>query len=781
MSGNQTHGYDIVIEVNVQELNEQIAIMFADGRLPIEINRTSPLGEMHLIFDTPLLDFETDIPNGINFHQPFSNSTLTLAGAPAPFTGLSGEFHITDNLSIGQGDDTRYVRVDFTDGIHDVQVVLSDDTRTTLQSSGIDPDLVEEAFKNAIPTALAEDIGEIRLTPELDRFEPPLNLYDMDIAVINDPNSLNGDVLALLIRTSAATNGDPAAFNTSLIPSGQNSALIFNSDYVIGLICPQIANQLGIDPSKFDSSCGLKSAVNISAGGKTAKLTSLGLKIVNDYIRVRGKVIKSDTGWDAEGTFEIRVYLVIENGELTFKSELVSSDIDVSLEWWVWLTAIAIGAIIGGIIAGIVGAVVGAIIAAFLTAVVKAIVVESITGDMEIGPEDIALPIGPIGGDLNLQTVLLDDLLLAGSAIRIIQMPIKQSDLLTFEGFRDINLDTGFHQSIASLQYHTLYKFYPTQAAQPIFPGTNTGFDISFRAGGIQPVFGASLTAMPMTIFEQISPVDLENVQNQMSNSIIVPWNEIPEGFVTGGPVLPENYLVLVVRTNEGRYAKCAVSRMPDGRYQFRYITYDRPVPAVWIEYIFNSSVDVEEARLVTTYKAKHSLMAYPVTTQWSLGGRILDGVGIVTLEGVEFQYEVEGNRCTIKTDRKWGGLLLCATCTDSRGIKIRGCRDLGQIESYRQKYQFELLSRLTDLGYWLKEKFPDVVDPGLDPTSPDPSPLPTLLEGLKLSDLTPSALIEKGFLGNLLGFRPSMENPDIVYTWRQDFNRALEVEMKDK
>jgi len=81
-------------------------------------------------------------------------------------------------------------------------------------------------------------------------------------------------------------------------------------------------------------------------------------------------------------------------------------DTDVDLEWWVWLASLGLGALFGGIIGVIVAAIVLAVIEAVAEGIVDNLISGGIGGALGGLP---AIPLGPIGGGLTLNTVILDD------------------------------------------------------------------------------------------------------------------------------------------------------------------------------------------------------------------------------------------------------------------------------------------------------------------------------------------------------------------------------------
>ena len=585
-------------------------------------------------------------------------------------------------------------------------------------------------------------------------------------------------MLTLLIQTSGGANGNASAFNSIIIPSGQHAVLMLSSGYLIRLICPKVADNLGIERNNLSKPSRLSSAVDIEVNKRDVKLESFSVKVIKDYIQAKGKITDSGFGWDAEVGFEVRLFPELKNGELHFRTKELEPKVDIDIEWWVWLTSFAIG----GIIQGIIGSIVAVIVVAITEGIADAILTSKTEDSFDLEIEDNPIPFGPIGTDLNVQSIVLDDFLFSGSVIRSIEMPIKRSDILVFDGYRSIDLDTGASLHTAQPELYN-YVYGSPVLVRPAVPLGQPGYDIGFVAGEIKPLNAASIATMYGAVFEQVSPSDLENVQMQMSNSAAIPYSEIPVGFVTGSPAIPEDYIILAIRTNTGRFSKCAVSQNPSGSIQIRYVTYEKPLPAVNV--IFVNIVDANGQLLELIYKAEPRLMAYPMTFEWRIGTKKLQGNGSVTIGQHYFEFTVDGKICKLKLKSEAFGKhhYLSVTCTDSIGMIKTGSIEIGVVELKKPEYDLELFSRFMEIGDWIAEKIPGIprseADMGLGGRKPHPEPLPQLIKSLKLSEITPNALVCDGTLGNFIGLIDSPNGPNISKNWDMEFRAAIERGMK--
>ena len=97
-------------------------------------------------------------------------------------------------------------------------------------------------------------------------------------------------------------------------------------------------------------------------------------------------------------------------------------DTDVDLEWWVWLAGLALGGLFGGIIGVIVAAIVLAITESVLDGVANSLISSGISGSLG---SFASIPLGPIGSGLSMSAIVLDDLELRGSIVRMPGVPVR--------------------------------------------------------------------------------------------------------------------------------------------------------------------------------------------------------------------------------------------------------------------------------------------------------------------------------------------------------------------
>jgi hypothetical protein len=159
----------------------------------------------------------------------------------------------------------------------------------------------------------------------------------------------------------------------------------------------------------------------------------------------------------------------------------------------------------------------------------------------------------------------------------------------------------------------------------------------------------------------------------------------------------PTDILVFAVRTSQARFAKCAAWRDPADFLHFRYTTYDRPTPSLLIggeweviseqkigegteTYVFRGMIREAKYEIFAReqrgdFEALPRLMAYPIDFEWCLAGNILTGNGSVQIHNTRVRYSVDGDQCTLWTDR--GNDLkaqLCVSAIDVRGLELFTC-----------------------------------------------------------------------------------------------------------
>ena len=666
MSANNTEGFNILVQLSENELNEQAADAFAAGDLfsPEIITDFSfggASGTLTLNLLTPIIDLDRPTPS-IGISVPFQGSQLAIT-APIPLTlsPLGGTITIVDRLQVINDTGTQQAAIDFTDGLPQVIVALDAPSEALLtpllSAAGMTLDQVLNQMSAEVQQRLVNDIERFAITPPIpvdSASDDPMVVSSFEVGTVNDTSAADRDALVFGVRTGGSTEGNISQVSESFIPAGNEAMMMFGNPWLLStIICPFLAESLGVDESAFDDPCVLNRPVSMSDG----TLTQLRAFIQGNRIRVEGRATASGTGWSAVSNFGFFVDLSLVGGAIIVEATEPEVDTDVDLAWWVWLTSLGLGAIFGGII--------GVIVAAIVTAIVEAIIsgiADNLIGDrLSEGTSDIPpIPLGPIGESLSAASLLLDDLELHGSIMRSHSTPIKSAGQREIPNGFGLNLDNGQIKPLSSSDYNCDLWW---SVSMGIRSGTGVGFQI------LSGHYGS------------ISQTDLEKYayNTHAISSSAVPYD-------LNIPFIHSPTLVFGVLTNEGRYAKVSVNRDFGGDLNVKYTTFDRPVPKLDIgvhweiyekgeatSYIRPDCIHCDKYDVAWhgMFEAIPRLLTYPVCYQWCLCGNVLtESEGEVETPSGAISYEIIGKRLHIWSSV--GQKLDCELCVSAIDMRER-------------------------------------------------------------------------------------------------------------
>jgi hypothetical protein len=455
MASNRTSGFDLLIQISEAELNNQVVLAFAKG-LPLDktMSDTSELllppslqvpidvlgitGNLDLNFQTPIVALDEPSPQ-VRFTIPFTESSLEILTAP-PFSNLkgviahlAGTIVVMDAVRMRTVGGTQQAVMDFTAGAP--AVLLSFDAKT---AKLLEPAL--QRLKTTLPTAqsqmaaavrqrLVTGVGRIPLSlriPVADDSDP-LTPFSLEVTTVNDATAADRDALTFGVRTSATSQGDIQSVTQSFIPAGSPALLMMSNSFLLSsVVRPRLAARLGLQVTDFDAPLRLNHAVPAPGGQGT--LTDLEARVEDNHIRIDGRSTKSGTGWSAVATFTFFLELSLSGGVIQITASTPSVEVDVSFEWWVWLTAIALGALFGGIVGAVIGAIIPVIGSAIAEGIAEKKASKALSGTISSIPP---VPLGPIGSALTVASLVLDDLEISGPILyaSLPAAPVPRLDL----------------------------------------------------------------------------------------------------------------------------------------------------------------------------------------------------------------------------------------------------------------------------------------------------------------------------------------------------------------
>ena len=711
MALDRTSGYDMLVQISESELNDQLATAFlAGGLIPpsmtIPVNAGGVVGTATVLLGTPVADLDRPRPQ-MGLTLPFANSQFVVT-APVGLTlaPLGGTIEIVDSIEVIVQGSNQIVTMDFNNGAPTVTVTFDAPSQAILgpavAAAGMTIAQVQNIVAASVVTQLQTGMGRLDLTPPIPVVDDmdPTTVFDIDATTINDASAADRDCIVFGVRMSSDAGGNINLATTNFIPAGSQSLVMMSNFWLLARVMrPRVASALGLMVSDFDTPLRLNH--NVPAPGGTGTLTRLEARVEGNRIRVDGTATASGTGWSAVSNFNFFIDIALSGGSITITATTPSVDTDVDLEWWVWLLSLGLGALFGGIVGVIVAAVVLAIVEAVAEGLVNGLISGGIGGALGGIP---AIPLGPIGGGLTLDTVILDDLELRCAITRSVSVPIKtQGSYVSFTPF-SVDLDTG---NVTATE--------------------TVSSDLTWRSN--QSLWAPGLARLTITgaPFAALSPVQISGMP---LNHKLIPAGSVPFSLPPGIPFVSHPAVVFGMRTSDGRLAKVAAWRdlLAAGALHLDWVTYDTPVPRLDItsqwsviergdvtEYITPDCSYCKSApvRRCGLFEAVPKLMPFPIDYQWCLCGAVIaEGEGEVPSATGPLAYKLKGRRLMLQTTTLGQDIncQLCVSAIDGRGQEQFTCIPLSQSGTERRchkcipvanRYDLVMLPAKTEVAGW--------------------------------------------------------------------------------
>jgi hypothetical protein len=704
MTGSQLNGFDLVIEFSEQAYKDILSGIFDSGTFLCDLFNSliTRLGLPPMPCPSVFTaDISFDVPHDISL--PAGTSDVVDVRVALGESGSIGSMRFVAKIDVNRT------------SIASSEIDL---VRVNLSPSGLlftNVRLGPINDTNGALTWALNNIGTIPLVPiPVQRgTTSPTVIARADNRIIDDVSPSDHDASAILLTFGGGSPGSAGSFTASFVPDGDTGAIGISFDWICRIIRPQLAAALGTPESSFDAPCRLNRSISLP-GDHNPRLTALELSLADGVINISAAVSASDTGWHATGRVSGSIEMRIEDGRLILRSNINDPEIDVDLEWWVYLAAAVVGAIIGGIIAGVIGAIVGAI----LVPLVLWIVEQQLDGLIN----DVAHRIGEVLRQLNLnvdveavglniifQQVHIDDIVIGSDVVVKTEAPVKSEGVITVQNGQWFDLDSG------SVGDSTLVS--ADMALEVASEGNPPSRRLRTLCCSRLARTGRSTFDLPRHALYGLdynSPVSIPDGEV----AVIFPFPSLP--WVTFPTIYIPTMLVYAVQTSEQRFSVIQVVEVKEDLIRIRYRTFEKPIPRVRItgEFkveqvglgitpgsgIVGVDIDPERARFepiaLTAQQASAAMMkdrsvtalarlptcedrpkidtAYPGTWhasvirrrskvgrfravvenlhpskyQWSINRAELAGsVGSVNLEGVAVGYTIEGATITLRPE----------------------------------------------------------------------------------------------------------------------------------
>jgi hypothetical protein len=671
MSTNLTSGFDILIQLSEDEINNQIQELFLGGELEIPSSFNFPFnfpgfnGSANINLGMPEVFLDQASPR-VRIDFAVEDSQIITSGIP--IGGLGGEISIEHPITVLDLPSAQQVVLNFASATPSVNFTFDAFTTaliTPVLPAGITINNITDLVALEITDILINDIVQLSITPAIPTSTTdPMVPANISVKTLNDTSAADRDALVFGVDMITGSPGNLGGVTTNFIPNGEESILMLSNDWLLGeIIRPQLASSLGIPLASIDRPLTLNN--NVPAPGGEGTLTALTASVVGNRIRITGRAIASGTGWNAVATFSLFVDLSLVDGSIVVTTTAPVVDTDVDLEWWVWLTTLGIGAILGGIIGIIVAAIVTAIAESIIEGIANNMISTGITSGLDALP---TFPLGPIGAGLSLESIILDDLELHGSIIKAYRIPTFYSGGMDSHTAFALDLETGrkygFNESSSDIDL----KYHPSTGVRFVNGSKYSNSGTSY--GALTPL---GVRNMPLSSIN----ISKGNIPNVM---------KIP--FFSSG-----NELVIGIRTNKGRLAKARIFNdvLKGKAFSIDWVTYDTVVPSVklttrWNTREFGTRLDPRlvngeccpayEAAKDCRIEAVTKKLAFPIDLQWCIDGIVLkDSSGIVDSKSGSLDYTIQGRFLTLHASMsQLISSEVCLSAIDSSGLEVFKC-----------------------------------------------------------------------------------------------------------
>ena len=375
MAGEQTHGFDLVLELRQGGLGTIIgSILDKDGLLSNILS-----GNGGPTPDGITVDVSYDVPTDVGL-APGTIDVIDmtiLLGAGG--TGDQGTIRLVVGTSVVADGTKKQGVIDFANRLLFVKATLPGEP------------VKSNALTAALTTALPNKLGQIKLPgASADTSDTDVGKrIDVDVRVIDDTSAADKDALGYLFTMGGGVPGDRNAFTQHFIADDNQVGLGLNFGWLCRTLSPAVDKKLGTG-GNFQN-CELTQPTTITVTTKDGdtqqvNLTRLSIHLVDNGVEVDVAATDSGTCWSATAEVSATLTLRIENDSLVADVTVGDPSVDIDIPWYCYLAAAVIGALTGGLL-GLLGSVstviVGAIIGGVLGPLVLWLTVNAIEGSVE--------------------------------------------------------------------------------------------------------------------------------------------------------------------------------------------------------------------------------------------------------------------------------------------------------------------------------------------------------------------------------------------------------------
>lgn len=275
----------------------------------------------------------------------------------------------------------------------------------------------------------------------------PEAIRSVDIAICADPTGpipSTERCVTILAAMGGNTVASTAGFPAVSHGNGNPAALVVSDGYLLNdLIRPFIATEMGWPMNAPCDLSGTRSLYRESFGVRWfsvtlfADLTQFRVRVRQGYLEVtmamNGGVANT---FGINGSFTARLYPVVVDDVLRFNMQITNSDVNIWAAWWVYLISIFTVGFFGTLLIALAQIIFNSVIDIVLLIALNNLVRLVSWADPDIANVTVlpTLPLGQ-GGELDLDAVIIDDLVMMGKVIPDTKPPLATGPFAKVNGY----------------------------------------------------------------------------------------------------------------------------------------------------------------------------------------------------------------------------------------------------------------------------------------------------------------------------------------------------------
>lgn len=552
MSGEQTHGYDLVVEFAEQAYQQLLSVVFDTGGFLLG----TILGGLGIHLD-PATPFSVTV----SFDRP--------GGLPPGATDVV-DIHVLlgDAGTLGTLRIVASVDVDTsTNGIDLVRIDLEQKLwLTEISVAGFPIPGLDGLFA----AFLRNNVKLIPLVPfPVDHATSTTTaMKNADVLIVDDTSPADKDASAFLVTFGGGSPGDKSAFTQSFITGGGNGGIVASMGWICRVISPMIDSALNLGGAF--TNCTLTRTVRIDEDNEV-DLTGLSITAGDDgALHVQVKITKSGFCYSATGTVGAKITIAVAGGQLVVQVQADDPNVDVDIPWYCWVAGAVIGALLGALLPSVIYVIVGAVLVPLIMYIAEEVIegtINSVAAHITDALNQLLVPVDipAVGFNIVFSDARIDDVQI-GCRIRPIDTaPVRAAGTVVVPNGSAFDLDSG------------------RVGARDMPSGDLTvlggAFDRTVRA-----VCGARWARTGLRDFDGLYRAAVYGYAYDAPNPI--PLADLatidPFGLLFGNP-FRESLRIYGVRTNEGRWAAVQAVDVTVDHIRFRYITWEKALASVQI------------------------------------------------------------------------------------------------------------------------------------------------------------------------------------------------------